>query len=107
MNQSCPYGNLRSHCPQGQKCLYRHPGDDNERTGPPVHVSTAETVSYRRSGRRKLPNKKYAVNVEEMSKTPEMSSLCVSCKIYVDSGAFCIECDDGGTTVVAKPQNQQ
>ena len=40
-----------------------------------------------------MPNKKYAVNVEEMSKTPEMSSLCVSCKIYVDSGAFCIECD--------------
>ena len=90
-NQTCPGGNFRSNCPRGSNCLYRHPGDDNETTGPPAQVSTSVTVPERRSGRKKLPNKKY-VNVEEMSEEPDTSPLCVSCKVYVDSGAFCIEC---------------
>ena len=88
-NQSCPNGNFRSNCPRGRKCLYRHPGDDDDSTGPPAQVSIA--LPERRSGRRKFANKKY-VNVEEMSKEPETSPLCVECKVYVDSGAFCIEC---------------
>ena len=90
VNTLCPTGSVRSNCPRGQNCLYKHPGDDNE-NGPAVQVSTAITVPERRSVRRKQPNKKYT-NIEKMCEEPAESPLCVACNVFVDSGPFCVTC---------------
>ena len=100
-NASCPSGSSRSNCPRGQKCLYKHPGDNDE-TAPPAQVSTKITVPERRSARKKLPNKKYEnpeKKVLEELENSEISPLCVGCEVYVNNGAFCMECQIFGEGV--------
>ena len=94
-NTSCPNGSFRSNCPRGQKCLYKHPGDDTIDTAPPAQVSTNITVPERRSVRKKQPTKKYEnldKKVKEELENSKISPLCVGCEAYVNNGAFCTEC---------------
>ena len=72
--------------------MYKHPGDDND--SPLSYVSTNVTVpTERRSGRRKLPNKRYLSEIESQEgEEQEISPLCVGCNVYVDRGVFCTEC---------------